>query len=49
MFLKSEKWTFEQAAVKYLGLIVSHDTIAMDPVKLTGIAEWPTPRSVKDM
>ncbi|TFY52046.1 hypothetical protein EVG20_g10729 [Dentipellis fragilis] len=41
LFLKSEKCSFEQSSVEYLGLIVSHDKLAMDPVKVTGIAEWP--------
>ena len=41
-----EKCIFEQPKVKYLGLILSEGHIEMDPVKVTGIQDWPTPRNV---
>jgi hypothetical protein len=28
---------------------VSHDTLAMDPIKIAGVAEWPIPRTVKEV
>lgn len=49
LFLKLEKCVFEQSAVEYLGLIVLHDHLSMDPVKVTGIADWPTLRNVKEV
>ncbi|TFY76031.1 hypothetical protein EWM64_g7981 [Hericium alpestre] len=51
LFLKPEKCSFEQSSVEFLGLIVSHNTLAtdMDPVKVAGIAEWPAPHNVKDV
>ncbi|TFY55573.1 hypothetical protein EVG20_g9269, partial [Dentipellis fragilis] len=49
LFLKPEKCSFEQASVEYLGLIVSHDKLSMDPIKVAGIADWPTPCTVKDV
>jgi hypothetical protein len=49
LFLKPEKCEFEQEKVEYLGLIVSHNHVEMDPVKVQGIADWPTPRKVKDV
>ncbi|TFY50672.1 hypothetical protein EVG20_g11391 [Dentipellis fragilis] len=49
LFLKPEKCSFEQSSVEYLGLIVSHNKLAMDLVKVAGIAEWPVPRTVKDV
>lgn len=49
LFLKPEKCVFEQDLVEYLGLIIFHDKIAMDPVKVAGIQDWPTPRTVKDV
>ena len=33
--------------MEFLGLIVKPDIIAMDPVKLQGIKDWPAPTSVK--
>ena len=28
---------------KYLGLVISENTVEMDPVKVSGVAEWPEP------
>ena len=39
--LKLEKCKFEKSLVEYLGVIVSHNSIKMDPVKVAGVAEWP--------
>ena len=36
---------FEKNHIEYLGIIISHGYIEMDPAKLTGVTEWP--RSVK--
>ena len=47
LFLKPEKCYFDVNEVEFLGLIVKPDTLAMDPVKLQGIKDWPTPTSVK--
>lgn len=49
LYLKPEKCSFEQEQVEYLGLIITPDHIAMDPVKLAGIAEWPTLSKAKDI
>lgn len=47
--LKPTKCKFAQSEVEYLGMIISHDKIAMDPAKpkLSGIRNWPTPTRVK--
>ena len=47
--LDIEKCAFFQQRVKYLGLIISTDGIQMDPEKLTAVADWATPRSVRDV
>lgn len=49
LFLKPEKCEFEKSSVEYLGLIISHNRIAMDPVKLQGVSEWPAPKNVKEV
>ncbi|GLB45344.1 putative retrotransposable element tf2 155 kda protein type 1-like [Lyophyllum shimeji] len=47
LFLKLEKCTFEATEIEYLGMIVTHDHITMDPTKVAGIKEWPTPTNIK--
>src|SRR5260221_3108183 len=49
LFLKPEKCKFEQKEVKYLGLVISKDHVAMDPMKVHGVTEWPTPTKVKEV
>lgn len=49
LYAKPEKCVFEAESVEFLDLIISHDTLRMDPAKVAGIAEWPTPRRVKDI
>src|SRR6266404_4452185 len=49
LFLKPEKCRFHQKEVKYLGVIISQGSVKMDPVKVEGIAHWPTPATVKDV
>src|SRR5258707_14107926 len=43
LFLKPEKCKFKQKEVKYLGLVISKDHVAMDPMKFCRVMEWPTP------
>ena len=42
LFLKPEKCDFEKTEVEYLGVIISQNSIKMDPVKVAGVMEWPT-------
>src|SRR5258707_7956562 len=49
LFLKPEKWKFEQKEVKYLGLVISKDYVAMDPMKVHRVMEWLTPTKVKEV
>jgi hypothetical protein len=41
LFLRPEKCEFEQTRIKYLGLIILENRVEMDPVKVTGVQEWP--------
>ena len=43
LFLKPEKCDFEKRQMDYLGLILKPGHIAMDPINLQGIADWPVP------
>src|ERR1700755_1418077 len=49
LFLKPEKCSFYQKAVDYLGVIVGHGQVKMDPVKVKGITEWPTPTNLHEL
>src|SRR5258707_2365418 len=49
LFLKPKKCFFERDSIKYLGMIISHNQVCMDPTKLAAIANWPTPQKVKDV
>ena len=43
LYCKPEKCAFEKQEIEYLGLIIRPDHVEMDPVKLDGVAQWPTP------
>jgi hypothetical protein len=49
LFLNLDKCIFDVEEVDYLGMIVSEDQIKMDPIKLAGIANWPTPNTIKQV
>ncbi|SJL17380.1 uncharacterized protein ARMOST_20930 [Armillaria ostoyae] len=49
LFLKVEKCEFEVLETEYLSVIISEGSIRMDPVKVAGIAEWPTPLKKKEL
>ncbi len=49
LYLKPEKCEFEKEEVKYLGICLHPGHVAMDPTKLLGIAEWPTPTKLHDV
>src|SRR5882724_5860417 len=49
LYLKAEKCTFEQPTVEYLGLILLEGHMEMDPVKVAGVQDWPTPRNVTEV
>ncbi|KAG5715657.1 hypothetical protein E4T56_gene549 [Termitomyces sp. T112] len=48
LYLMPEKCEFKQTWIKYLGLIISHGTAEMDPVKVAGVAEWLEPQNKKE-
>src|SRR5271155_4948159 len=49
LFLKPEKCEFERTEVEYLGVIISHNSMWMDPVKVSGVADWPVPANKKEV
>lgn len=49
LYLKPEKCLFDVSEVEFLRMIIHPGQFAMDPVKLQGIADWPTPTMVKQV
>src|SRR5258707_6989133 len=49
LFLQPEKCKFKHREVDYLGLVISKDHVAMDPIKVQGVTDWPQPTKVKDV
>src|SRR5258708_15694061 len=49
LFLRLEKCKFECQEVDYLGLVISKDHVAMDPIKVQGVTDWLQPVKVKDV
>ena len=47
--LKLKKCVFEVEEVEYLGVIIAHGMMRMDPKKVEAVASWPTPRNKKDV
>jgi hypothetical protein len=47
--LRREKCKFEKTKIKYLGVIISHNKVEMDLVKIAGVADWPTPSNKKEV
>jgi hypothetical protein len=49
LFLKPKKCKFNKMTMEYLGLIIQEEKLSIDPVKLSGIWDWPTPTLVKQV
>jgi hypothetical protein len=49
LYLRLEKCEFEQTRIEYLGVIISHNKVEMDPIKIAGVADWPTPSNKKEV
>jgi len=49
LFFKAEKCVFVQTKVPFLGMIIEHNKVSMDPAKVQGIADWPEPTNVKKL
>ena len=49
LYFKPEKCVFHVPRIDYLGVILEKGVTRMDPVKIAGIKDWPTPVKVKDV
>jgi hypothetical protein len=49
LYLRPEKYEFEKTKIEYLGIIISHNKVEMDPVKIAGVADWLMPSNKKEV
>ena len=49
LFVNAEKSEFFLTEIHYLGHIVSHNQVRMDPDKIKAVVEWPTPTNVHEV
>ena len=49
LFLYLEKCEFCKKRIEYLGLVILENKVSMDPVKVAGVREWPTPENKTDI
>jgi len=45
LFLRPEKCEFHRKRIEYLGLVISENKVEMDPIKVAGVRDWPTPEN----
>ena len=49
LYLKPKKCVFEVREVEFLGVILGHGQVRMDPVKVQGVLDWPILQNLKDV
>jgi len=49
LYLRPNKCEFEKTTIEYLSVIISDNSVAMDPVKIAGVTEWPTQTNKKEV
>jgi hypothetical protein len=47
--VKPSKCNFRVQEVEYLGHIVSHEGVKVDPNKIKAMMEWPIPKTLKNL
>ena len=46
LYLRPKKCKYDRTTIEYLGLMISKGKIAMDPVKVKAVRNWPIPRNI---
>ena len=49
LYLKQTKCEIEKSKIKYLGMILGHGKVRIDPNKVNMVAEWPIPKTKKEV
>ena len=47
--LKPEKCEFKKMSIEYLKVVISQNSVMMDPAKVAGVSEWPTLTTKKEV
>ncbi|KAI4895362.1 hypothetical protein NFI96_000963 [Prochilodus magdalenae] len=49
LYVKGEKCEFHLSSVSFLGYIISSEGVVMDDRKITAVANWPIPNSIREL
>ena len=49
LFFKLSKCVFHAPSIDYLGVILERGVTRMDPVKVAGVRNWPTPKNTREV
>ena len=49
LFFKLSKSVFHASVIDYLGVVLETGKTRMDPAKVSGVRDWPTPKCLKDV
>jgi hypothetical protein len=49
LYLRPEKCEFEKVRIEYLSIIISHNKVEMDPVRIAGVVDWLMPSNKKEV
>jgi hypothetical protein len=49
LYLKLSKCKFHKRCVEYLGMVLEHGQVQMDPTKVKGVTDWNQPQNAKDI
>jgi hypothetical protein len=49
LYLKLSKCEFHKKRIEYLGVVLEHGQVQMDPTKVKGVADWIRPQNAKDV
>ena len=49
LFLSLEKCEFHWKQIEYFGLVILENKVAIDPVKVARVYDWPTPENWTDV
>ena len=49
LYLKPAKCEMEKEEIKYLGMIIRHGKVKMNPKKIMAVAQWPEPKNKKEL
>jgi len=49
LLVQTKKCQFHQIKVEYLGVIISKDSVEVDPIKVKGVIDWPEPKDKREI